>query len=65
MNYKEMSKEQLIAHIERLEEQLEMQGVDMSLELEEAEELSMRNDSFMESHGRIDYGHGCGCYGPM
>jgi GTP-binding protein LepA len=34
-------------------------------EIEYMEEESMRNEAYMESHGRIDYGYGTGAYGPL
>ena len=67
-----MSKEQLIELIKELKEerkclvnQLDTRRIATEGEIEYMEEESMRNEAYMESHGRIDYGYGTGAYGPL
>ncbi len=56
-----MSKEQLIELVKELSKE---RGASEE-EMEYMEEESMRNEAYMESHGRIDYGYGVGAYGPL
>ena len=60
----ELSKEQLIKLVQQLQEETGVRGITEE-ESYRMEEEHMQNEAYMESHGKIDYGYGCGIYGPL
>lgn len=59
-----LSKKELIKLVLELQE--EKRSIHATAEEEEyMREESIENDAYMERHGRINYGYGCGAYGPL
>ena len=62
---KNLSKEELIKLVTTLQSEKGMNENDIQEIIEECEENNMIHESFMESHGIIDYGYGTRCYGAI
>lgn len=59
-NLKKLSKAELIEMVQQLENE---RGFTED-EKYRLEEEHFQNEAYMEDHGHIDYGYGCGVYGP-
>ena len=61
----DLSKEELIKLVQNLQEEKNLDNEAIQKTIEECEENNLNHESFMESHGMVDYGYGVGRYGAL